>query len=92
MKINTHEIFKTINHEHIGKDLKEILISECKDGRWFVENNWCDKDFENFEGISNPHILPYVTPKFFSNENEVVDFAVKILSAVISDFTYDYGE
>lgn len=90
MKTNTHELFKTINHEHIGKDLKEILIAECGDGRWFIENNWGDKDFENFEGISNPHISPYVIPKFFPNEDEVLDYAVKIASAVIPDFTYDY--
>lgn len=92
MKTNTHELFKTINHEHIGKDLKEILIAECEDGRWFVENNWGDKDFENFEGISNPHISPYVIPTFFPNEKEVIDYAVKITSTVIPDFTYDYEE
>lgn len=92
MKTNTHEMFKTIDHEHIGKDLKEILIARCEDGRWFVENNWADQDFEAFEGISNPHISPYVIPKFFSNENEALDYAVKIVRAVIPDFTYDNEE
>lgn len=90
MKTNTHELFKTIDHQHIGNDLKEILIAQCDDGRWFIENNWGDDDFENFEGISNPHLSPYVNPKFFNNEDEALDYAIKIVRAVIPDFTYDF--
>ncbi len=33
MTKNIHELFKTIAHQHIGKDLEEVLITECEDGR-----------------------------------------------------------
>ncbi|EOY4147436.1 MULTISPECIES: hypothetical protein [Acinetobacter] len=88
MTTNTHELFKTIDHQHIGKDLKEVLIVECEDGRWFIENNWGDEDFEKFEGISNPHLSPYINPKFFTTENKVLEYAISIVCSVIPDFTY----
>ena len=88
MNTNTHDMFNTVSHEHIGKDLKEILIAECADGRWFIENNWGDKDFECFTGISNPHITPYVEPLFFHNEDKALEYAIKIVQSVIPEFTY----
>ncbi|MCT9374839.1 hypothetical protein KTJ07_17845 [Acinetobacter baumannii] len=92
MKTNTHELFNTINHEHIGRELKEILVAECEDGRWFVENNWGDVDFEQIDGISNPHISPYINPKFFNNEDDVMAYAISIIRTVIPNFELDRDE
>lgn len=89
MKTNTHEKYNTIEHEHIGRNLKEVCVVKCVDGRYFVENNWEDKDFNDIDGISNPHIVPYVEPNFFPSELLARNFAVSAIKAIDPDFEYD---
>lgn len=92
MKPDTHILFNTIGHEHIGQNLKEVCLTECADGRWFVENDWCDVDFENINGISNPHIFPYNNPTFFVNEENARKFAIEIIQSLLPDFIYTNEE
>ncbi|HGF9504268.1 TPA: hypothetical protein ACJEU7_001464 [Acinetobacter baumannii] len=85
--VNTHKLFKTINHEHVGRELTEVIIVECADGRWFIENNWHDSDLEEFEGVSNPHLLPYVHPTFFEDRATALAKAEEILRKIMPDFS-----
>ena len=43
-RYNSHAYFDTINHHHIsdysGEETCDIMIVECKDGRWYIEDNW----------------------------------------------------
>lgn len=92
MKISTHEMYDTVGHEHVGYNLKEICVVKCADGRYFVENNWDDKDFDNIVGISNPHILPYVEPSFFPSDVLARNFAVSAIKTVEPSFEYDESD
>ncbi|MTC74202.1 hypothetical protein GKR75_07985 [Providencia sp. wls1919] len=86
MKMNTHEKYNTVEHEHVGQNLKEVCVVKCANGRFFVENNWEDKDFENIVGISNPHIEPFVEPSFFPSFALAYAFAIEIIRTIYPDF------
>ncbi len=89
MPTDTHSLFKTINHIHIGNGEIELDVIECENGTWFVENRWGDENFETIDGISNPDILPYVNPYFFKTELEAEKFAVTQIQKIIPNFTYN---
>ena len=89
MNTDTHLLFKTINHTHIGNGEIELDVIECANGKWFVENRWGYEYFEKIEGISNPDILPYVNPIFFETELEAENFAVSQIQKILPHFTYD---
>lgn len=89
MTTDTHILFKTINHTHIGNGEIELDVIECANGTWFVENRWGDEKFENIEGISNPDILPYVHPIFFDSELEAEKFAVSEIQKIVPQVIYN---
>lgn len=56
-RYNSHRFFDTINHHHIsdysGDESCDLMIVECRDGRWYVEDNW-GGDAKGAEGVFNP--------------------------------------
>lgn len=56
-RFNSHGFFKTINHHHIcdysGDEKCDIMIVECSDGRWYIEDNW-GGDAKGADGVFNP--------------------------------------
>lgn len=89
MTVNTHELYNTIEHEHIGNGEIELNLVGCADGRWFVENYWNDKHFLAIAELSNPGIEPYIPPKFFNSEDDAREFAIKSIQTVLPDFQYE---
>lgn len=89
MTVNSHELFNTIEHEHIGNGEVELNLVGCADSRWFVENPWNDKRFSAIAGISNPGIEPYMQPTFFASEDKAREFAIKSIQTVLPDFQYE---
>lgn len=89
MRTDTHKKYNTTEHEHVGQNLKEVCVVKCADGRFFVENNWEDKDFENRVGISNPHIKPFVEPCFYTSFDLAHAFAIEIIRTIYPDFCDD---
>lgn len=68
-----HRAFNTVNHEHIScysaapghKDC-ELMIVECADGRWYVEDSW-GADAQGAEKVWNPRDPSNEGPNFFSS-------------------------
>lgn len=89
MKVDTHKLYSTVEHYHIGNGEYELNVIQCANGLWFVENNWNDSAFSHITEISHPSITPYQEPQMFSTENEACDLAVKTLRTVLPDFKYD---
>ena len=56
-RYNSHAYFKTINHHHIsdysGTETCDIMLVECQDGRWYIEDNW-GGDAKGAEGVFDP--------------------------------------
>lgn len=85
---NGHEAFCTISHTHVscflpaeGYDTCDIMAVECKDGRWYVEDNWGD-DAKGATGVWNPFDPSDVGPSFFPTEDAAIRHAVSIVAAV----------
>ena len=90
-KWNSHSFFNTINHWHVSDYSQEktcdIMIVECKDGRFFIEDNWggdanCHTDvFNPFERSSYP--------VFYNDFHSVNEAAAKIVASITGS---DYQE
>lgn len=85
---NGHAAFQTIGHQHIccyipadGFKSCDIMVVECADGRWYVEDNW-GGDAENAIGVWNPFNPDNSLPSFFSTKTDAVRHAVAVLVAV----------
>lgn len=75
-KIDTHKLYKTINHDHIGW----LIIIECENGLFFVETEF-ETNTLILEGLSYPFIFPYKEPKFFNNKGDAEIFAKECIKA-----------
>jgi hypothetical protein len=83
-----HFAFKTISHEHIccyspadGHDTCDIMIVECADGRWYVEDNWgCDA--KGAEGVWNPFDPSDAGPQFLASQAEARQHAVSVVARI----------
>ena len=89
-KVDTHQMFKTINHEHldsliyfvIGDYPKSgLVLVECKDGRWFIEQEY-GNEFDAISGISKPTSECYIEPNFYSNREEALTKATKLMKSL----------
>lgn len=56
-RFNSHAYFRTINHRHIsdysGKVTCDLMMVECEDGRWYIEDNW-GGDAQGSPDVFNP--------------------------------------
>lgn len=76
LRTNTHEIYNTINHEHLDSlvnwargefPTSGLVVVEYANGKWFVEVDY-GHEFDQCEGISKPEVVPFVEPVFFETE------------------------
>ncbi len=88
--INTHLMFETITHEHLDNLVNwatgeypdsGLILVECKDGRWFIEQEY-GHAFDSFSGISSPKIEPYLEPNFYSCRDDALDVALELIKRV----------
>lgn len=83
-----HRAFNTVSHEHIScysaapghKDC-ELMIVECADGRWYIEDSW-GGDAQGAEKVWNPRDPSNEGPNFFSSEDEARQHAVAVVAKV----------
>lgn len=80
-----HFAFDTISHTHIccydpadGHETCDIMAVECRDGRWYVEDNWGDA----YPGTWNPFDPSNAGPQFFATEEDAVRHAVAVVAKV----------
>jgi hypothetical protein len=85
---NGHAAFHTISHTHIscywpaeGRDTCDIMAVECKDGRWYVEDNW-GGDANGASGVWNPFDPSDEGPRFFETEEAAIRHAVYVVASV----------
>jgi len=85
---NGHTAFGTISHTHIscydpapGLDSCDIMVVECRDGRWYVEDNW-GGDALGAEGVWNPFESSDAGPQFFPSEEAAIRHAVSVVAKV----------
>lgn len=56
-RFNSHSFFETVEHHHIsdysGPVSCDIMIVGCKDGRWYIEDNW-GEDTKGVKDVFNP--------------------------------------
>lgn len=83
-----HHAFNTISHEHVscydpasGHDTCDIMIVECADGRWYVEDNW-GGDAKGADKVWNPFDKSSEGPHFFASEDEAMQHAVAVVAKV----------
>jgi len=83
-RYNSHLYFNTISHHHIsdysGDETCEIMIVECKDGQWYIEDNW-GGDAKGADGVFNPFDKDSY-PTFFNSLEEANQRAAEIVSAI----------
>lgn len=97
-RYDSHRYFNTINHHHISdysSDVTcDILIAECADGRWFIEDNW-GNDAKGAKDVFNPTVKDSY-PTFFPNLEAANLRAAEIVSAItgasIEDLLLDDDE
>jgi hypothetical protein len=81
-KWSTHSFYGTVSHLHLsfllnGSDLIDLMLVECGDGRWFIEQVSITFESEQlFDAYSNE----FVEPKFYSNSDEAEKFACKLIA------------
>jgi hypothetical protein len=89
-KINTHQMFKTVSHEHLDDlvswatgELPDsgLIIAECENGAWFIEQDY-GHAFDCFPMISKPEIQPYLNPIFFATREEALTIALGLIKQV----------
>ncbi|CAM3024891.1 hypothetical protein [Legionella worsleiensis] len=91
-KINTHQIYNTISHEHLDNLVSwatgeypdsGLCLVECQNGNWFVEVDF-GHCFDSFTNISKPELTPYIEPRFFPNRKNALTYATEIIKQVYS--------
>jgi hypothetical protein len=85
---NGHVAFDTVEHTHVccyfpaeGRDTCDIMVVGCKDGRWYVEDNW-GGDANGAAGVWNPFDPSDAGPQFFLSEEAALVHAVSVVAAV----------
>ncbi|MHB8226593.1 hypothetical protein [Acidithiobacillus sp.] len=85
---NGHAAFNTINHHHIscyspasGHDDCDLMVVECADGRWYVEDNW-GGDAQGAEKVWNPYDPNAGEPHFFGNQADAFAHAVAVVARI----------
>lgn len=83
----THTLYKTVHHIHLDSVMCLVLgeypdaslnLVECADTRWFVEVDHGER-FNGMQGVSCPHVTPYIPPVFHSNQESALNFALECI-------------
>ncbi|KWB20820.1 hypothetical protein WL32_16960 [Burkholderia cepacia] len=62
MTLDTHMRYDTIGHEHMSSLIRwdhdnteglYFMLVECRDGRWFLESEFNDEEYDQFPDIYN---------------------------------------
>lgn len=83
-RYNSHEYFDTINHHHIsdyGDTNCDIMIVECRDGRWFIEDHCGGASTNGTKDVFNPFETGSY-PTFFSSLKRANIRAAEIVSSI----------
>ena len=85
---NSHSAFKTIAHHHVscyssaaGHDDCDIMIVNCADGRWYIEDTW-GGDAKGAADAWNPFDPSNVGPLFFPSMETAQARATAIVAEV----------
>ena len=85
---NGHDAFQTVNHHHVscyspaeGCDSCDLMIVECADGRWYVEDNW-GNDSCGAERVWRPFDRNAGEPYFFGSQEEALAHATAVVARV----------
>lgn len=83
-RYKSHAYFGTVNHHHIsdysGDETCDLMIVECKDGRWYIEDNW-GGDAKGAKDVFQPHTKGSY-PTFFNTLEECNLRAAEIVSSI----------
>jgi len=90
--MNTHHKYKTINHIHFVfnytlPDNKseypdaELMLVECADGRWFIEQSTGEK-YDQFPGITHSSEDVETQPTFYSDVTTAAQAAFALTKQV----------
>lgn len=81
-----HNAFNTVGHSHMswyspapGYHDCDIMVVECADGRWYVEDTWGDHVMDK---VWNPYDPSDAGPHFFRTEDEATSHAMSAMSKV----------
>ncbi|WP_454727912.1 MULTISPECIES: hypothetical protein [Cupriavidus] len=81
-----HRAFDTVTHAHLncydpapGRDTCDIMVVGCRDGRWYVEDNW-GGDAKGAEKVWNPFDPSNAGPHFFASEDEALQHACAVVA------------
>lgn len=81
---DTHNYYQTINHFHLSclpddGDFADIMAVECKDGRWFLEEQSGESGDEKlFDSYSDE----FKEPHFFDTSEAAKEYAIKVINRV----------
>ena len=83
-----HAAFHTISHTHVscyspadGRDTCDIMVVECNDGRWYVEDNW-GGDAKGAAGVWNPFDTSDAEPVFYPTHDAAMAHAISVVASV----------
>ncbi|MGN5048520.1 hypothetical protein ACTG16_21730 [Aeromonas sp. 23P] len=80
----THLFFNTVGHHHIsdygGSEQCDLMVVECRDGRWFIEDNW-GGDAKGASGVFNPFEKGGF-PTFYKSAEEANQRAAEVISSI----------
>ncbi|POH87044.1 hypothetical protein CJ026_009095 [Ralstonia pickettii] len=88
MTLGTHRRFDTISHEHVsmlvrsdnGNDPLYFMLVECRDGRWFLESEFNDEEYDQFPDIYNDTLAREVV--LYQNRLDVLMRALEIATVL----------
>lgn len=89
MTQETHTQYDTISHEHMSSlvrwdqdniDGLYFMLVECRDGRYFLESEFNDEEYDQFEDIFNDTIPRPVV--FYPNRLAALKRALEIANAL----------
>ncbi|ODS23597.1 hypothetical protein AB835_08270 [Candidatus Endobugula sertula] len=83
-RFNSHAFFDTIHHTHIcdysGDQSCDLMLVECRDGRWYIEDNW-GGDAQGAKGVFNPYDQSSY-PTFFDSMEAAERRAAEVISGI----------
>lgn len=83
-RYNSHSFFSTINHWHVSDYSQDencdIMIVECKDGRFYIEDNW-GGDAKGHPDVFNPFDINSY-PTFFTSFTAANKAAAIVVSSI----------
>lgn len=89
--MNTHQKYQTIGHCHFDFTYRKndsweypesgLLLIECGDGRWFIEQDFGD-EYDRFAGVVKSSDDVLTEPTFYANVEDVARAAFALIKQV----------